>query len=100
MSNRKRQIHSMLNSPDFLKSERVPFASVEVIRDDQILNVLLETLGSRRSFALRCAQSLADAHKKAFVVYEGESHAFRTLAATDEPPGLGWALIARQEPAA
>ena len=97
MSNAKHRLHRMLNLPTFLRPEAWP-TTYEFVQAAVSLDALASVEGSRRAFALRCAQELADYAQEAFCVYENEAHAFRTILASVEHPGLGWAVIARVEP--
>lgn len=67
---------------------------------DAMLSALGVVEGSRRAFALRCAQDAANRDRVPYAVYENDTHLFRTVPCdgTDNHPGSGWALIERVEP--
>ena len=106
MSNRRTRLNSLVTSIRRqsaaaqlgLAPEAWPYASVEVIRDDQSAEALAAAVVSRRAAAIRAAQELADWTGESMAVWEAASERFRTLKADEWPDGSEWGLIATVVP--
>jgi len=112
MSNRRTRLNSLVNSIRSrralgLMPEVVPYASVEVIHADNTSDIVFDNRSeealatavvSRRAFAVRCAQEMADFTGESFAVWENTEGNLRTLKADEWPDGAVWGRVATVNP--